>query len=74
MTSDNGSYMGPGTNIGKSLKKLGKIENLNKEMTAGIIEREGIESDLRVKGDKLNQNKINFENKIIDNQQNTIKN
>jgi hypothetical protein len=43
-------------------------------MTTVIIEREGIESDLRVKGDKLNQNKINFENKIIDNQQNTIKN
>lgn len=37
-------------------------------------EREGAESDLRVGGEKLNPIKINLENKIIDNQHNTIKN
>lgn len=36
-------------------------------MTSGIIERDGVESDLRVNGDKLNQGKNNYDNKIIDN-------
>ena len=35
---------------------------------------DGAESDLRAVGEKSNPSKINYESKIIDNQQNTIKN
>ena len=63
MTSDNGSYVGRlGTKIGQSLKNL---DNLNKEMTTGMID--GAESDLRAVGEKSNPSKINYESKIIDN-------
>ena len=63
MTSDNGSYVGRlGTKIGQSLKNL---DNLNKEMTTGMID--GAESDLRAFGEKSNPSKINYESKIIDN-------
>jgi hypothetical protein len=53
---------------------LGNIDNFNKEISTGIIEREGAESDLRERVDKLNKKKIDFENKFKDNQHNTNKN